>query len=108
MAGPIRSSEVLRYPPTNWMLMSFIEKGESSLNFARRPASMDEWAGLLSPSLRLDVFGGDDHYLQIADKRYLFTGQNCPDQTGQNDFEVREGKALGCFVLSLDRKQYLC
>lgn len=60
---------------------------------------MDVWVDLLDGMLGLKVFGAEYLYQYVCGARYALTGQSRPGQTGHSDFEVREGKSHGFFVL---------
>lgn len=76
-----------------------MKKIESRLKLARGRAFIDISVGLLSTSIGLRELGGEVFCLLVAGAWYLFTGQSCPEQTDHNDFEVREYKNPGYFVL---------
>lgn len=106
-------NRVSRYTSMNRLLTSYLEKSQNTLNFARRRTSLDIWVGPLEASLGLDIFDGDNLYLSITCGLYLsttcglylFNGQNCPDQTGYNDFEVLEGKSPGFLIVFSGSKE---
>lgn len=60
---------------------------------------LDLWVGLLCGLLSLDVFGGKDLYLLVTAGSYLLTGQNCSDQTKEDEFEVWDGKSPACLLV---------
>lgn len=50
--------------------------------------------------LHLAEAGGEKHYLPVTGDRYLLTGRTCPDQARHNNFEVRQGRSTGFFVIT--------
>lgn len=96
---PNRDGVIARYALRDWLLKSYVEKNESTWQFASRWECLDLWAGLLGSMLRLDLFGRMDFYLLVTNGVYLLISQTFCDQTGQNSFEVRKDTNSLFFVL---------
>lgn len=93
-----RNCVIARYTFLNGLLTLYMEKSEMRLKFERKRTFLVLWVNLFSSSFSSNLFGGKDRYTPITDRQDLLTGQNCPDQTGHDDFKVPEGKSPRFFI----------
>lgn len=73
--------------------MSYMEKGESRLKFARRWTYSNLSVGLPAVLHRMDISGAENFYLPVAGGSLFLSSQEWPGRSCHNDFEVRVGKA---------------
>lgn len=76
-----------------------MEKSEWSLKFARRKAALDMWLHMIDATIYLDTAKDLQLYCTVTDCRYHLSGHYAPEQTGQNNFEVCDGKISTFFVM---------
>lgn len=61
---------------------------------------MDVWLGWLVPLRILEGSYEDTSVLLQSGRRYMLTGKDCLPQCGYNDFEVRERRSRGYFMIA--------
>lgn len=76
-----------------------MEKGKSQHKFAKRRADLGVWLGMLGAKFVMNSTGEEELFLSVLDGWYFLKEWDCPDQTGRNDFEVREGRNPRFFML---------
>lgn len=80
-------------------MKTYVKKGESRVRLARRRAAFHVWVETIGTSKPLNIAEHKKLYLPVTGGQYLMIRRKCPDQTGHNDFEVRESRSLGLSVL---------
>lgn len=60
---------------------------------------MDSWVERIHVLLALDREWDKNLYPMMTSSLYLLAGRHFPDQTVENDIEIREGRSPGLFVL---------
>lgn len=81
--------------------MSYMEKADGRVKFARRRAALEVWLKMSGATMDLHSVGEGAHFLSLAGAQYFLTGRNCPNRIGHNDFEGREGQNKRFFMLVL-------
>lgn len=99
--------KIARYTSSNHFLTSYMQMGESGVQFARKWAALDVWNGIIGAIMAWSITGDEELYLPTTGRRYMPAGRNVPDQTRQKDFEVREGRSPGAYVLVPGLKLYV-
>lgn len=57
------------------------------------------WVGMIGAVISSDSAGHEKLLLPVTGGRYVLNGLDCQDQAGQNDFEDRESRTPGSFIL---------
>lgn len=89
-----------KYTSKSRLLTSYVEKGDSTLKFAKRWAALDVWGrGLVLTAIDLQTARDAGIYIPATGSRYVLLGRDFPDQTGHNDYDVLEDQSTGFSLL---------
>lgn len=101
---PNKNQGFARHTLTNQSLTSYMERGDSRVNSARRQTPLDLRIQITGTVMGLESAGDEVRYLPVTGAWYLPTGRGYIDQTGHNVFEVREVRNPWLFVLIYSSK----
>lgn len=94
-----RDRQTLRFTAINQSWTSYVKNDESRVTFARTRLVLSFWLAMILAIKALDISRNGEPYLSQTGDLQLWTSCDWPDQTLQSDFEVREGRSPGCFLL---------
>lgn len=106
MDKPDGDSWTARYTPKT-IVTSYMKINESSVKCAKRWAAFGVWVPLVCAMMALRIAGREQFYLPVTDGRYILTGCDCLDLTGQNVFEAWEGLITG-FLSLVSGSEKIC
>lgn len=105
---PDRNPRAMLYVLAGQLQTKYMEKGDSQLKFAKRPAVLKVWPQLVGAKIVLDFARNEELYVLITGERPYLRGHDRLDWTGHMDFEVWEGQSPDFLHLLLELSPYLC